>query len=278
MTDFKWWCINQKTHREVIEIMKDESSKRPWCQFFLEDSPNFPGNLNSKCRIGAVPYDHCVQNRFFYVDQSRRPEILAAGGITTQIYWDSDEKNLPAGWQGSVKQSFLDSQSKIQKQNTLVALLAITTQRFRNQGLSGLMLSKMIEQAKEKKYKYLLVPALPPSQFEKENVHMSMEELVNLKREDGQYYDYWVRLHTRKGANVVGTCDTSHRFILNVNDFNEYVSSTPIKTTGEHVINMDKDKVLGQNSKNMWTVVYADLERDFVTFNWGCIWMKYDIE
>ncbi len=97
------------------------------------------------------------------------------------------------------------------------------------------MLSKMMDQAKEKKYQYLLVPALPPSQFEKENISMSMEELAGLKQKDGQFYDYWVRLHTRKGAEVIGYCDDSHRFVFNLEDFSRYVSSTPINSTGEHV-------------------------------------------
>lgn len=278
MADLKWWIIEQKTHLEIMDIFKSEVLTRPWCQFFLYDSPNYPGNLNSKRRIGFVPFDKCVQNRLYYVDQSRNLEILAAGGITTQIHWDNNPATLPAGWQGSVTQSYYDTQNSDVEQNTMVALLAFTTQRFRNQGLSGLMLSKMIELAKERQYKSLLVPALPPSQFEKDHISLSMEELASLKREDDQYYDYWVRLHTRKGAEVIGYCDDSHRFVYNLKDFSDFVSSTPIHSTGEHIVNLDRDKILGPNSKNMWQVIYADLERNFVTFNWGCIWMKYDIE
>jgi hypothetical protein len=277
MSKFEWWHINQKTHLEILEIFHRESERRPWCRFFLDDPPLSPGNLNSKCRIGFVPFDHCVQNRYYYVDKSRVLEVLAAGGITTQIDWDSSPENLPEGWQGAVRKSYFDYKNRKNTPNTMVALLAFTTGRFRGQGLSGMMLSKMIESAQSLGYRYLIIPALPPSQFEKNKVSLKMKEVAELKRDSGEYYDYWVRLHVRKGAEIVGHCDYSHRFVLNLKDFSKNVSLTPIHTTGEHLVRMDQDKVLGSKGKDMWQLVYADIERNIVTFNWGCVWVKYDL-
>lgn len=278
MNNFEWWVIEQKTQAEILQVLREHVPERPWAAFFLNDHPLNPGNLNSVCRIGFVPFAQCIQDRFFYVDKARHPEILAAGGITSQFCWDSKPEHLPAGWQGVVRQSYVDARSGGRIPNAMVGLLAFTVPRFRERGMSGKVLTKMCTLAHQRGYRYLLVPALPPAQFEKEHVRTPMEAISQLKREDGEYYDYWIRLHTRKGATIIGTCAQSHRFVFSLEDFSEQVSSDPITTTGEHVVRLDKDQVLGPNRKNMWQVVYADVERSLVTFNWGCVWVQYDLQ
>jgi len=275
--NFEWWELEGKTHGEILEKFRSECERRPWCQYFLDDHPLYPGNLNSKCRIGYVPFNNCLQDRFYYIDKSRSPEMIAAGGFVTQIFWDYDLHNLPDGWQGVVRQSFNDTMAG-KTPNTLVALLVFTPNRYRGKGLARLVLTKMCTHAKSKGYRYLLVPALPPSQFERDKVELSMEEISKIKRSDGSYYDFWLRLHSQKGAEIIGFCETSHRFVLNLKDYNQYVSSTRIESTGDHIVNFDNDKMLGINSRNMWEKIYADIKRDFVTFNWGCVWMRYAID
>lgn len=278
MTELTWWMIEKKTHAEILEVLSKEVKERPWAAYFLRDYPLNPGNLNSVCRIGYVPYERCIQDRYFYIDRSRNPEILAAGGISTQICWDYNPETLPAGWQGTVRQSYMDSISRERTPNTQVALLAFTLPRFREMGMSGKVLTKMCLNAQKRKYRYFIVPALPPTQFKKEYARTSMKEIASLRRDDGEFLDYWIRLHTKKGATIIGDCEHSHRFIFSLEDFSKYVSSDPIEATGEHLVRMDRDQVLGPNNKNMWQVVYADVERSFVTFDWGCIWVQYDLE
>lgn len=278
MSDLNWWLIEQKTHPEILEILREQSRARPWVNYFLRENPISPGNLNSNCRLGFVPFDRCIQDRYYCVDRSRDPEILAAGGITTQICWDSDPDTLPSGWQGAVRQAFLDTGSKNRTPNTLVALLAFTTQRFRGKGVSGEVLSMMCHTGKKRGYRYLIVPALPPTQFRKEHVRTPIEELSTLKMEDGQPLDYWIRLHERKGAKIIGHCSKSHRFAVSLEDFSENVSSDRIESTGEHMVRLDKDSALGPDNKDMWQVVYADVERSFVVFDWRCVWMQYDLQ
>jgi hypothetical protein len=278
VTDLEWWIIEQKTHSEIIELLRSESKERPWAKFFLYDNPLSPGNLNSTCRLEFVPFDRCVQDRLYLVDRSRNPEILAGCGITTQIYWDFNPDNLPDGWQGAVRQGYFDAKENHRLPNTQVALLAFTTQRFRGQGLSDKILSKMCSTAQSRGYRYLIVPALPPTQFQKEYVQSPIEDIADLKGKDGQYLDYWIRLHSRKGAKIIGSCAHSHRFAFSLNDFSKNVSSDTIDSTGEHIVRLDRDSMLGPNNKNMWQLVYADRERSFVVFDWKCVWVQYDLE
>ena len=277
MKDFEWWIVEQKTNLEMLDVLREQANDRPWAAYFVYERPLSLGNLSSTCRMGYVPFDQCVQDRYFHLDQSENIEMLAAGGITTQIDWDFTPDNLPAGWQGAVRQSYFDLKSEQRKPNTQVALLAFTTQRYRGQGQAGKVLSKMCSTAQRRGYRYLIVPALLPTQFEKEYVRMSMEEISSLKREDGQFYDYWLRLHTRMGATVIGTCEHSHRFAFSLDDFSRVVSSYPVSSSGNHVVRLDKDQGLGANHKNMRQLIFADLEHDFVLFNWGCVWVQYDL-
>lgn len=277
VSDFEWWIIEQKTHLDIIELLQTQLKERPWCRYFLHENPLSPGNLNSTCRLEFVPFDRCVQDRFFYVNRSKNPEILAGSGITTQIFWDSNPESLPGGWQGAVRQSYIDSNTNNRRPNTQVALLVFTTKRFRGRGLSGLILSKMCITAKKRGYRYLIVPALPPTQFQKEYAKFSIEEIINLKRTDNQYLDYWIRLHTKMGADIIGHCAKSHRFAFTLEDFNKNVSSDSINSTGEHLLRLDRDSSLGPNKKNMWQLVYADVERSFVLFDWKCVWVQYDL-
>lgn len=277
MTASEWWVIEQKTHPEIQEILREQSGKRPWAKYFLRDNPLSPGNLNSTCRIEFVPYERCIQDRFFLVDRSREPEILAGGGITTQIRWDSDPDTLPRGWQGAVRQSFLDRQAACRTPNTLVGLLAFTTRRFRGRGLAAEVLSKMCGIAQSRGYRHLIVPALPPTQFRKEYVRASVEEIAGLRRDDGESLDYWIRLHEKLGAKIIGHCSRSHRFAFTLDDFAENVSSDPIGFSGEHLVRLDRDETLGPDRKDMWQPVYADIERSIVLFDWKCVWVRYDL-
>ncbi|MFW5775608.1 MAG: GNAT family N-acetyltransferase, partial [Chitinivibrionales bacterium] len=237
----QWWDIERKTPPEVFRILQSEQARRPWASWFLKDFPLSPAHLGSVCRIGFVPFDRCIQDRYYYVDQSRDPEILAAGGISTEIFWDHDPQTLPEGWQGAVRRSYTDrnGQTRGKEPNTMVALLAFTLPRFRGRGLAGKVLDKMCKTAQDRGYRYCLVPALPPAQFEERYVHLTMREIAELTREDGTHYDYWIRLHTRKGATITGFCDHSHRFIFDPADFSTHVSSTPVDGSGDHVVCLD---------------------------------------
>ncbi|BAX82618.1 hypothetical protein [Labilibaculum antarcticum] len=278
MDQFVWWIIENKTHLEIIDILNAQKESRPWVNYFTSESLMSPGNLNSACRIGYVPFSNCKQNCFYYLDQSRYIETIAAGGICTEIYWDSTPENLPEGWQGSVRRAYLESKIDEKKPNTIVALLAFTLSRYRKKGFSGKVISKMCIYGKENGYDYCIIPTLPPTQFEKPFINMTVDEIAKLKRDDGHYYDYWLRLHTQKGAQIIGTDKKSHRFVFSIKDFSKHVSSCPVNTSGEHLVTLDKALSLGRNGKNMWQKVYVNIEQDIVQFDWGCIWVQYDLK
>lgn len=273
---FEWWILERKTFGEISGILNQESDRRPWCQVIVNDPPMMPGNLNSRCRIRYVPFDRCLQDRIYYLDRSRQLETVVAGGIMTQIQWDGQTDTVPGGWEEAVQRAYTD-QIEERDSNTLVALLAFTSPRFRGRGMAGTVIDKMIEIARARNFKSFILPLLPPSQFESDKIDVPMKELQTITRDDGLPYDYWIRLHKKKGATILNSSDYSHRFVMTLSDFHKNVSSAPIETSGDSVVMMDRDRVLGSNGKKMHQRIFADIERDIVSFNWGCVWMKYDL-
>jgi hypothetical protein len=225
-----------------------------------------------------VPFDQCIIDRFFYLYREAGQERLAAGGVTTRIFWDGEPETLPAGWEGTIARSYLNSTAGDRRVNTLVPLLAFTTARFRRQNASGTVLNAMCKSGQQEGFRYAIIPALPPLQFKREYAGISMRELAALKREDGQPLDHWIRVHVKKGADVIGLYDHSHRFALSLSDFNRHISSTPLTSSGYHIVETDRDVVLRFSREKAWQRIHADLKRETVSFDWGCVWVRYDLE
>ena len=278
---FSMWVIGRKRNPEILSILRDSRDEHPWAAYlFHQSSPTLisPNVPNSKCRLEPVPFDDCIIDRFFYVYRDSSQEHLAGGGITTRICWDGRPETLPPGWQGAVKSSFLDSRASDRPVNTLVPLLAFTASRFRRQNASSAVLNAMCRSGQEQGFRYAIIPALPPLQFTREYAGIAMEELAKLRRQDGQPLDHWIRVHLKKGAEIIGYCEHSHRFALSLNDFRANISSTPILQSGYHVVESDRDVVLRLSRETAWQRIYADLEREIVSFDWGCVWVRYDLE
>jgi hypothetical protein len=280
MTDFSMWVIARKPNPEILKILSEQIDEHPWAAYFCHQLPTVisPNSMNSRCRREAIPFDQCIIDRFFYLNRDAGQERLAGGGVTTRIHWDGEPQTLPAGWEGTIKCSYRDSMSADRRVNTLVGLLAFTTARFRRQNASGAVLNAMCKSGQEEGLRYTIIPALPPLQFTREYAGISMKELAALKREDGQPLDHWVRVHVKKGADVIGYCDQSHSFALSLSDFRKHISSAPITTSGYHVVETDRDVVLRLSRERGWQRVYADLERETVSFDWGCVWVRYDLD
>ena len=216
---FSMWVIARKTDPEILGILQGSIREHPWAAHFCHQasptliSPNVP---SSKCRLEPVPFDQCIIDRFFLVHRESSLEYLAGGGITTRICWDGSPETLPPGWQGVVRSSYLDSTASDRRVNTLVPMLAFTTSRYRRQNASGTVLNAMCRSGQEEGFRYAIIPALPPLQFKREYAGISMAELAKLQREDGQPLDHWIRVHLKKGADIIGYCEHSHRFALSL--------------------------------------------------------------
>jgi hypothetical protein len=267
-------------HRDLVDQFREEARDRPWLAYFCETedaSKIRVGSLNSPCRLEPVPFEDCPVDRFFFTTGDGASEELIGSGLTMSIFWNGLAEGLPpGGWQGVVRQCAKDA-ARGKRCNTLVGMQLFTVSRYRKGGLSSRFLGEMLALAGRLQHRYLIIPALTPIQFAREYVERPYEELAGLKRDDGLPVDHWARLHVRKGAEILGHCSTSHRFALSVADFNRHLTTHKITSSGYHVVPLDKDISFGVDARNTWQRVHADLDRGVVTFNWGCVWVRYDL-
>ena len=272
--------VSNYRYRDQVAYIRTRLPKEPWLVLFCSENPLEPrcGSLNSAFRLEPIPFDDCYLDRFFFLDPASNGELVGSA-VTMRIRWNGTAADLPAGWEETVRRCFRDCRDAEGRGcNTLVGMQVFTLYHYRQGGLAGLFLDKMLALGRRNGYEHMLVPVLPPTQFQRENVEKPFEEIVSARRPDGLPNDHWVRLHVRKGARVLGASAKSHRFAASLRGFQEHITSDRVTRTGEHIVRLDRDLSFGRAAMDTWQRIYADVERDFVCFSWGCVWVDYDLK
>jgi hypothetical protein len=278
--EFDTWVVSNFRHRDQLPYLRGHLSEKPWLVLFCGESPSEfrCGSLTSPFRLRPIPFDDCYVDRFFFIDTGNSRELLGSA-ITMRIKWDGSIDDLPGGWEDTVRRCYKDCGDPGGKGcNTIVGMLVFTLSHVRNKGLSTLFLDEMAGLGRGCGYDHMLVPALAPIQFERVFAGKPFAELASMRRDDGLPSDYWVRLHVRKGARILGYSAESHRFAMSTGDFHTYISSDPVDKSGSHVVRLNRDMSFGREATDIWQQVYADVEHDVVFFNWGCVWVQYDLQ
>ena len=220
-------------------------------------------------RLGPNKFDQIPLNWIIckFDDAEHQEMYLLGHGVTTGINWSGKPEDLPEGWHGSVRKSYMDSVSGNDPCNTLVGLFIHVIEDARNAGIANQIILIMKEFAKKKGYSHFIIPLRPPLKYNRKFVEMDLNEFANLYREDGQHKDHWIRLHLRLGASIIGVCNTSHRHAMSIADFYQIFRSETIRKSGFHLI----------ESANEWYRAYADLARDIVLLDQGCVWVEHTL-
>jgi hypothetical protein len=225
----------------------------------------------SNFRLGPNMFDQILLNWIIFLDSGGAGASkgdLIGHGVAAQIYWDGTAENLPDGWQGSVRVSYQNEQVDHKEPNSLVGLFIFVEENYRKHGWAHNIIEEMKRVGERNRLPQLIIPLRPPSRYKKEYASMPMSEFAALKREDGQPLDHWVRLHVRLGAKVLGVSNTSHQHAFPLKDFHQQFPAPVIKQSGYTLV---------QQRDGGWYNVYADLERDFVLVNQGCVWVQHPL-
>lgn len=219
-------------------------------------------------RLGPNAFDR-IRNDWILLARERvgRGPELIGHGVTTRIYWDGSLDQLPRGWQGAVRRSLEDDLAGGGKANTLVGLFIRVQSRFRQHGWAAPIAAEMKALAARCGLHSLIIPLRLPQRYLREYAEMPFEEFAALRRDDGEYQDHWLRLHTRLGARVLTTCRTSHQHAMHLEDFHQQLDAEPIRRSGTHLARLGGD----------WVQVYVDLEREFVLMDQGCVWVEHPV-
>ena len=136
-----------------------------------------------------------------------RDEVVAEGH-TGPLWWDGEDAALPEGIDAAIVQIFAHVGAG-QPVNTLCALAAESPREDRARGLAEQLLQAMRVIGVRQGLTHLVAPVRPSL---KERYPLTaIERYVRWRREDGQLFDPWMRVHERLGARVATSLPRSLR-------------------------------------------------------------------
>lgn len=220
----------------------------------------------SNFRLGPNMFDKILLDWILLVDDSKGEERsrLLAHGVATRIRWSGDVADLPSGWQGAVRQSYLDNIVNGATCNSLVGLFINVEPPFREGGLAADVVGTMKTIRREQRLAHFIIPLRLPQHYTRENAALPIAQFSAMRRTDGLPLDHWLRLHVRLGAQIAATSETSHQHAMSTRDFFGQFGAR-FETSGYHLVEKNGE----------WFRAYLDVERDFALVNQGCVWVQY---
>jgi GNAT superfamily N-acetyltransferase len=121
-------------------------------------------------------------------------EEMVAAGVTTPLKWDGTRDSLPDTSAGLYPDS-------MENGNVLCALAGLVVPGFQRKGLSKEILLTMKRFAKQHGFNSLIAPVRP--NHKERYPLVSISDYIQWRREDGYYFDPWMRVHERLGASLL---------------------------------------------------------------------------
>jgi len=194
--------------------------------------------------------------QFVLYDEDR--DEVVAEGHTGPMHWDGTDAGLPPGIDPAIVQIF-DRARRGEPVNTLCALAAESPRDGRVRGLAVQLLGAMRVICERQGLTHLVAPVRPSL---KEHYPMTpIDRYVGWRRDDGQLFDPWMRVHERLGARIAGTLPESLRITGTVAEWESWTGMA-FPESGEYVfpeglapVRIDRVADLGSYwEPNVWMV------------------------
>jgi GNAT superfamily N-acetyltransferase len=125
---------------------------------------------------------------------------VVAEGHTLPCPWDGSTEGLGEGIDAMTVRAF-EAAAAGRKPDALCAMAAEVNPRFQGSGLANRVLEAMSQVAREAGLDSLIAPVRPS--FKDRYPITPIERYVAWTREDGEPFDPWIRIHTRRGGRIV---------------------------------------------------------------------------
>ena len=200
------------------------------------------------------------QFQFVLYDEAR--DEVVAEGHTGPLWWDGRDESLPEGFDAAIVQVFSRVRAG-EPVNTLCALAAESPREGRSRGLAVELLTAMRQIAERHGLTHMVAPVRPSL---KEHYPLApIERYVRWRREDGQLFDPWMRIHERLGARVATPLPESLQITGTVGEWEAWTgmafpeSGDYVFPEGLALVNIDRDRDRGSYwEPNVW-LVHPDL-------------------
>jgi hypothetical protein len=183
---------------------------------------------------------------------------VVAEGHTGPLWWDGADETLTDGIDAAIQQVF-SRHSGNEPVNTLCALAAESPREGPHRGLAVPLLEAMRAIAARQGLTHLIAPVRPSL---KHRYPMTpIEDYVRWRREDGQLFDPWMRVHERLGARVAAALPRSMRITGTVLEWETWTDMA-FPESGDYVfpeglapLHVDRSADLGSYwEPNVWMV------------------------
>lgn len=145
-------------------------------------------------------------------------EVIAEGH-TIPCEWDGTPDGLGDGIDAMIGAAF-GTRAAGREPTALCALAAEIRPRFQGRGLADRMLDEMAHLAREAGLSHLIAPVRPS--FKDRYPLTPIERYVSWTRENGEPFDPWIRIHTRRGGQIVKPIPHSMRIVGTVGEWEEW--------------------------------------------------------
>lgn len=143
-------------------------------------------------------FDEFPEFQFVLYDEDER-EVIAEGH-TIPCAWDGTPQGLGDGITAIMATAF-EARAAGRPGTALCALAAEVRPRFQGSGLAGRMLDVMADLGQAAGFAHLIAPVRPSLKDRYPTI--PIEEYISWTRENGEPFDPWIRIHTRRGGQIV---------------------------------------------------------------------------
>jgi len=177
--------------------------------------PDLAARLDEVADVWPEFIHHARLNRHWHRLREDYPELqlvlydedadaVLGRGQTVPFRWDGSWDDLPDGVEGVFDRVFEEDGGE---PTTLSAVVAVLDPATQGRGLSRLVIEGMRTAAGRAGLDALVAPVRPT--LKSRYPLIPMEEYCTWRREDGQLFDPWLRVHERLGAEILGVCPGS---------------------------------------------------------------------
>ncbi len=185
-------------------------------------------------------------------------DTILGKGQTTPFRWDGSPADLPDGVDGVLRRAYEEGGEV----TTLSALVAVVAPSAQGRGLSRLIIEGMRDVAGRHGLDALVAPVRPT--LKPLYPLTPIERYLTWRRDDGELFDPWLRLHERLGAEIVGVCPSSLVVYGSVAEWEAWTGMT-FPDSGPYVV------------EGALVPVEVDRERDLGRYVEPNVWMRHPV-
>ena len=162
-------------------------------------------------------FEEFPEFQFVLYDEVQQ-EVIAEGH-TLPCQWDGTPEGLTDGIDQTIATAF-EARAQHRQPTVLCALAAEVRPRFQGGGLANRMLDEMAALARDAGLTHLIAPVRPSM---KDRYPITpIEGYVAWTRENGEPFDPWIRIHTRRGGQIVKPIPRSLRITGTVAEWEDW--------------------------------------------------------